>query len=58
MSASVGTTTAATSCRIGLEDVSGYPALIAELMDRKWSEDELAALTGENLLRVLADASR
>ncbi len=42
----------------GLEDVSGYPALIAELMDRGWSEAELAALTGENLLRVLADASR
>jgi len=43
---------------VGLEDVSGYPALIAELMDRKWSEAELAALTGENLLRVLADAHR
>ena len=42
----------------GLEDVSGYPALIAELMERGWSAAELAALTGENLLRVLADASR
>src|SRR4051812_5202204 len=43
---------------VGLEDVSGYPALIAELMDRAWSDAELAALTGENLLRVLGDASR
>ena len=43
---------------VGLEDVSGYPALIAELLDRGWSEAELAALTGENLLRVLADAHR
>ena len=42
---------------VGLEDVTGYPALIAELMDRGWSDVELAALTGENVLRVLADAS-
>ena len=41
---------------IGLEDVTGYPALIAELADRGWSEPELAALTGENVLRVMADA--
>jgi membrane dipeptidase len=40
----------------GLEDVSGYPVLIAELQERGWSEAELAYLTGENLLRVLADA--
>lgn len=43
---------------VGLEDVSGYPALIAELLERRWSDAELAALTGENLLRVLADAQR
>jgi membrane dipeptidase len=41
---------------VGLEDVTGYPALIAELLDRNWSEADLAALTGQNLLRVLADA--
>jgi membrane dipeptidase len=41
---------------VGLEDVTGYPALIAELIDRGWSEPELAALTGENVLRVMADA--
>lgn len=43
---------------VGLEDVTGYPALIAELLDRNWSEADVAALTGENLLRVLADAQR
>ena len=40
----------------GLEDVSGYPALIAELLERRWSEDEIAALTRGNVLRVLRAA--
>jgi membrane dipeptidase len=40
----------------GLSDVSGYPALIAELVDRGWSGDEIAALTRGNVLRVLRDA--
>ena len=39
----------------GLEDVSCYPALIAELLDRGWSADDVAALTRGNILRVLAD---
>jgi membrane dipeptidase len=43
---------------VGLEDVTGYPSLIAELLERGWSEADLAALTGENVLRVLADARR
>jgi membrane dipeptidase len=43
---------------VGLEDVSGYPVLIAELIDRSWSDTDIAALTGGNLLRVLADAHR
>jgi membrane dipeptidase len=43
---------------VGLEDVASYPRLIAELIDRGWSSAELAALTGENVLRVLADAQR
>lgn len=41
---------------VGLEDVSRYPALITELIDRKWSADDLAGLTGENVLRVLGAA--
>ena len=37
----------------GLQDVSCYPALLAELADRGWSDDELAGLTSGNILRVL-----
>jgi membrane dipeptidase len=39
-----------------LEDVSCYPALIAELLDRGWSEDDCARLSGGNILRVLREA--
>jgi membrane dipeptidase len=37
----------------GLEDVSGYPNLLAALAERGWSAADLAKLTGENVLRVL-----
>ncbi|MER7015538.1 dipeptidase [Saccharopolyspora sp. NPDC000359] len=40
----------------GLEDVAGYPNLIAELLDRGWSETDLAKLTWHNAVRVLKDA--
>ncbi|WP_299542143.1 dipeptidase [uncultured Streptomyces sp.] len=40
----------------GLEDVSGYPYLIAELLERGWSESDLAKLTWQNAVRVLRDA--
>ncbi|MET9365187.1 dipeptidase [Streptomyces sp. NPDC006632] len=40
----------------GLEDASCYPNLIAELLDRGWSESEIAALTWDNLVRVVRDA--
>jgi membrane dipeptidase len=40
----------------GLGDVSGYPRLFAELLDRGWSAEECRLLAGENLLRVLAAA--
>ncbi|MHC5261060.1 dipeptidase [Streptomyces sp. UC4497] len=40
----------------GLNDVSGYPNLIAELVDRGWSRDDLSKLTWRNAVRVLADA--
>jgi membrane dipeptidase len=39
----------------GLEDVSRYPALFAELLDRGWSERDCAKLAGQNTLRVLRD---
>ena len=41
---------------VGLEDVSTYPALFAELSRRGWSEADLRKLAGENLLRVLKRA--
>jgi membrane dipeptidase len=40
----------------GLEDVSGYPRLLAELLARGWSDAEVAKLTWDNALRVLRDA--
>ncbi|MGW1158508.1 dipeptidase [Streptomyces sp. NPDC002519] len=40
----------------GLSDVSGYPNLIAELLDRGWSASDLAKLTWQNSLRVLGAA--
>nr|AXF50746.1 dipeptidase [Inonotus obliquus] len=42
----------------GLEDVSKYPDLIAELYARGWSRRELAGLAGGNLLRVMERAER
>src|SRR3954463_15804876 len=40
----------------GLEDVSKYPALFAELARRGWSDADLKMLAGENLLRVFSQA--
>ncbi|MGX1671664.1 dipeptidase [Streptomyces sp. NPDC055400] len=40
----------------GLGDVSGYPNLIAELVDRGWSDPDLAKLTWQNAVRVLGAA--
>ncbi|XP_074645417.1 dipeptidase 1-like isoform X3 [Tubulanus polymorphus] len=40
----------------GLDDVSKYPELFAELIMRGWSDDDLKKLAGENLLRVFKKA--
>jgi|HubBroStandDraft_5_1064220.scaffolds.fasta_scaffold03766_3 membrane dipeptidase len=40
----------------GLEDVSCYPALIAALLNRGWSEEDCGKLANGNLVRVLRDA--
>ncbi|WP_046504389.1 dipeptidase [Streptomyces odonnellii] len=40
----------------GLDDVSGYPNLIAELLSRKWSTADLAKLTWQNAVRALRGA--
>jgi membrane dipeptidase len=45
-----------TDVTVGLEDVSAYPALFAELLSRGWTEPDCAALAGGNLLRVLRAA--
>jgi membrane dipeptidase len=42
----------------GLEDVSTYPALFAELSRRGWNEADLRKLAGENILRVMEQAER
>ncbi len=39
----------------GLEDVSKYPVLFAELVRRGWSDDDLRKLAAGNLLRVFAE---
>lgn len=39
----------------GLEDVSTYPALFAELLARGYTEAELEKIAGRNMLRVLRD---
>ena len=40
----------------GLEDVSTYPALFAELVRRGWSDDDLRKLAGDNVLRAMTRA--
>ncbi|MFO7800607.1 dipeptidase [Rhodohalobacter sp.] len=37
----------------GLEDVSTYPDLFAELLKRGYSEEDLRKIAGENMLRVM-----
>jgi membrane dipeptidase len=41
---------------VGLEDVSKFPDLFAELARRGWTEADLRKLAGDNLLRAFAQA--
>jgi len=41
----------------GMPDVSCYPALLAELLGRGWTEEDCAKLAGGNILRVMRDAA-
>lgn len=43
---------------VGLEDVSKYPNLFAELLSRKWSVEDLEKLAGKNLLRVFREVEK
>ena len=40
----------------GLEDVSKYPALFAELLKRGYSDGDLAKISRLNIIRVLGEA--
>ena len=40
----------------GLDGVDGYPRLFIELARRRWSDGDLAALAGGNILRVMREA--
>lgn len=42
----------------GLEDVSGYPTLLAELANRGYTREDLARVAGLNLLRVMVGAEQ
>lgn len=43
---------------VGLEDVSTYPALFAELIRRGWSDADLKKLAGQNILRAFRQAEQ
>jgi membrane dipeptidase len=42
----------------GLEDVSTYPSLTAELLRRGYKEDDVHKILGQNVLRVMREAER
>jgi len=42
----------------GLEDVSKYPALVAELLRRGYNDDEVKKILGDNVLRVMRDVEK
>jgi membrane dipeptidase len=47
-----------TSVPEGLEDVSKYPALTAELLGRGYKDDEVKKILGLNILRVMREAEK
>ena len=42
----------------GLRNVSFYPNLIAQLLDRGYNEEEIEKICSENLLRVWSEVER
>ncbi|MGH8639304.1 MAG: dipeptidase, partial [Burkholderiales bacterium] len=42
----------------GLEDVSTYPALTAELLRRGYSDEDIGRINNSNILRVMREAER
>ena len=47
-----------TEVPVGLEDVSRFPDLIAELLRRGWSEADVQKVAGLNMLRVMRETER
>jgi len=47
-----------TEVPVGMEDVSTFPDLIAELLRRGWSETDVKKVAGLNTLRVMREAER
>jgi membrane dipeptidase len=47
-----------TAVPLGLEDVSKYPALVAELLRRGYTDDEIRKILGENVLRVMREVEK
>jgi membrane dipeptidase len=45
-----------TSVPVGMEDVSKYPALTAELLRRGYSDEDVRKILGRNILRVMRQA--
>ncbi len=45
-----------TSTPVGLEGVEDFPDLLAELLRRGWTDEEIKKLAGENVLRVMREA--
>jgi membrane dipeptidase len=43
---------------VGLEDVSKYPALLAELLHRGYSADDVKKVAGANILRVMREVEK
>jgi membrane dipeptidase len=42
----------------GLEDVSTYPALVAELLRRGYKDDDIRKIAGQNILRVMRQVEK
>jgi membrane dipeptidase len=47
-----------TSVPVGLEGVDDYPALLAELLRRGWTDEDVKKLAGLNVLRVFREAEK
>src|SRR6185312_12585424 len=47
-----------TSVVQGLEDVSKYPDLTAELLKRGYTDQDIRKILGQNILRVMREAER